>query len=80
MLAVGGAYSNPGAGPFPENGLIPFLQPLCDYSWVVAWSRACLPTSPSPSVPHPRTHHQPRSPHGLTLRSSVAPPGGGASR
>jgi NCS1 family nucleobase:cation symporter-1 len=35
VLAVGGAYSNPGAGPFPEDGLIPFLQPLYDYSWVV---------------------------------------------
>jgi len=35
LLAVGGAYSNPGAGPFPENGLIPFLQPLYDYSWIV---------------------------------------------
>jgi NCS1 family nucleobase:cation symporter-1 len=35
LLAVGGAYSNPGAGPFPEDGLIPVLQPLYDYSWVV---------------------------------------------
>ncbi|MFC5265722.1 hypothetical protein ACFPJ1_26730 [Kribbella qitaiheensis] len=35
VLAVGGAYSAPGAGPFPEDGLIPFLQPLYDYSWVV---------------------------------------------
>jgi NCS1 family nucleobase:cation symporter-1 len=35
LLAVGGAYSNPGGGPFPADGLIPFLQPLYDYSWVV---------------------------------------------
>jgi nucleobase:cation symporter-1, NCS1 family len=35
LLAVGGAYSAPGAGPFPEDGLIPLFQPLYDYSWVV---------------------------------------------
>ncbi|MGW7680013.1 NCS1 family nucleobase:cation symporter-1 [Kribbella sp. NPDC054772] len=35
LLAVGGAYSNPGAGPFPTDGLIPFLKPLYDYSWAV---------------------------------------------
>jgi NCS1 family nucleobase:cation symporter-1 len=35
VLAVGGAYSAPGAGPFPEDGIIPFLKPLYDYSWVV---------------------------------------------
>ena len=35
MLAVGGAYSNPGAGPFPADGLIPFMKPLYDYSWAV---------------------------------------------
>ena len=35
VLAVGGAYSTPGNGPFPKNGLIPPLQPLYDYSWVV---------------------------------------------
>jgi NCS1 family nucleobase:cation symporter-1 len=35
VLAVGGAYSLPGQGPFPKNGLIPALQPLYDYSWVV---------------------------------------------
>jgi nucleobase:cation symporter-1, NCS1 family len=31
VLAVGGAYG----GPFPTDGLIPFLKPLYDYSWVV---------------------------------------------
>ncbi|MBP2330812.1 NCS1 family nucleobase:cation symporter-1 [Kibdelosporangium banguiense] len=31
LLAVGGAYG----GPFPADGLIPFLKPLYDYSWVV---------------------------------------------
>ncbi|HEV2782201.1 MAG TPA: NCS1 family nucleobase:cation symporter-1 [Actinophytocola sp.] len=35
LLAVGGVYSNPGAGPFPEDGLIPFLKPLYDYSWAI---------------------------------------------
>jgi NCS1 family nucleobase:cation symporter-1 len=35
VLAVGGAYSLPGQGPFPSNGLIPALQPLYDYSWAV---------------------------------------------
>ena len=35
VLAVGGAYSLPGQGPFPKNGLIPALQPLYDYSWAV---------------------------------------------
>jgi NCS1 nucleoside transporter family len=35
VLAVGGAYSNPGAGPFPADGAIPFLKPLYDYSWIV---------------------------------------------
>ena len=35
LLAVGGAYSNPGAGPFPQDGLIPILKPLYDYSWAV---------------------------------------------
>ena len=35
LLAVGGAYSNPGDGPFPADGLIPVLKPLYDYSWVI---------------------------------------------
>ncbi|HJP75405.1 MAG TPA: NCS1 family nucleobase:cation symporter-1 [Pseudonocardiaceae bacterium] len=35
VLAVGGAYSAPGNGPFPSGGLIPALQPLYDYSWAV---------------------------------------------
>lgn len=40
VMAVGGAYSNVNAdgsktGPFPVDGLIPFLKPLYDYSWVV---------------------------------------------
>ncbi|HET6500349.1 MAG TPA: NCS1 family nucleobase:cation symporter-1 [Amycolatopsis sp.] len=35
VLAVGGAYTAPGSdGPFPTGGLIPFLKPLYDYSWV----------------------------------------------
>jgi NCS1 family nucleobase:cation symporter-1 len=36
VLAVGGAYTAAGTeGPFPVDGLIPFLKPLYDYSWVV---------------------------------------------
>lgn len=42
VLAVGGAYSAPGAGPFPEHGLIPLLQPLYDYSWIVGLVSAFL--------------------------------------
>jgi NCS1 family nucleobase:cation symporter-1 len=34
VVAVGGAYSAAGSGPFPEDGLIPFLKPVYDYSWV----------------------------------------------
>ncbi|TVT44890.1 NCS1 family nucleobase:cation symporter-1 [Amycolatopsis rhizosphaerae] len=35
VLAVGGAYTAPGSsGPFPADGLIPFLKPVYDYSWV----------------------------------------------
>jgi nucleobase:cation symporter-1, NCS1 family len=37
LLAVGGAYSAPGQGPFPEQGLIPVLKPLYDYSWAVGF-------------------------------------------
>jgi NCS1 family nucleobase:cation symporter-1 len=35
VLAVGGAWSAPGAGPFPLNGVIPSLKPLYSYSWIV---------------------------------------------
>jgi NCS1 family nucleobase:cation symporter-1 len=42
FLALGGAYSTPGNGPFPEGGLVPFLHfelpwggYLYDYSWIV---------------------------------------------
>jgi NCS1 family nucleobase:cation symporter-1 len=31
VLAIGGSYG----GPFPVDGIIPFLKPLADYSWVV---------------------------------------------
>jgi NCS1 family nucleobase:cation symporter-1 len=34
VFAVGGAYSAPGGGPFPVDGLIPVLRPFYDYSWV----------------------------------------------
>jgi NCS1 family nucleobase:cation symporter-1 len=42
VLAVGGAYSVPGTGPFPEGGIIGFLHAelpwggfLYDYSWII---------------------------------------------
>jgi NCS1 family nucleobase:cation symporter-1 len=38
VLAVGGAYSAPGQGPFPPDGLIPFLKPLYDYNWLVGFA------------------------------------------
>jgi nucleobase:cation symporter-1, NCS1 family len=40
VLAVGGAYSTPGNGPFPGDGLISLLKPLYDYSWVVGLAAA----------------------------------------
>ena len=42
LLAVGGAYSAPGTGPFPADGLIPVLKPLYDYSWVAGLIAAFL--------------------------------------
>ncbi|MFG2193559.1 NCS1 family nucleobase:cation symporter-1 [Streptomyces sp. NPDC048639] len=42
LLAVGGSYSAPGKGPFPEDGLIPFLQPLADYGWAVGLGASVL--------------------------------------
>jgi NCS1 family nucleobase:cation symporter-1 len=42
LLAVGGAYSTPGNGPFPLHGLISPLKPLYDYSWVVGFAVALL--------------------------------------
>jgi NCS1 family nucleobase:cation symporter-1 len=42
LLAVGGAYSTPGNGPFPQNGLISALKPLYDYSWVVGFAVSLL--------------------------------------
>ena len=35
VFAIGGAYSQTDLKPFPANGLIPFLKPFYDYSWVV---------------------------------------------
>ncbi|MGC9540682.1 NCS1 family nucleobase:cation symporter-1 [Streptomyces sp. UG1] len=40
VLAVGGSYSSVDAdgnkaGPFPADGLVPFLKPLADYGWAV---------------------------------------------
>lgn len=37
LLAVGGASSAPGSGPFPAAGLLPLLKPLYSYSWVVGF-------------------------------------------
>ncbi len=35
VIAIGGANSAPGTGPFPADGIIPFLKPFYDYSWAV---------------------------------------------
>ena len=42
LLAVGGSWSAPGKGPFPADGLIPFLQPLADYGWAVGLAASLL--------------------------------------
>jgi nucleobase:cation symporter-1, NCS1 family len=42
VLAVGGAWSAPGGGPFPASGLIPALKPLYNYSWVVGFAVALI--------------------------------------
>ncbi len=42
VLAVGGSHSAPGKGPFPEDGLIPFLRPLADYGWAVGFAAALV--------------------------------------
>lgn len=42
VLAVGGSHSAPGTGPFPEDGLIPFLKPLADYGWAVGLAASLL--------------------------------------
>ncbi|MER6345926.1 NCS1 family nucleobase:cation symporter-1 [Streptomyces sp. NPDC001595] len=47
VLAVGGSYSTVGAdgstsGPFPADGLIPFLKPLADYGWAVGLGASLL--------------------------------------
>ncbi|MGV9264521.1 NCS1 family nucleobase:cation symporter-1 [Kitasatospora sp. NPDC003701] len=34
LLAVGGSYG----GPFPADGLVPFLKPLADYGWAVGFT------------------------------------------
>jgi NCS1 family nucleobase:cation symporter-1 len=36
FIAMGGAYSAPGAGPFPADGIIPFLKPFYDFSWLAS--------------------------------------------
>ncbi|GAB2589109.1 NCS1 family nucleobase:cation symporter-1 [Streptomyces capparidis] len=42
LLAVGGSYSAPGAGPFPADGLIPALKPLADYGWAVGFASSLV--------------------------------------
>jgi len=42
LLAVGGSHSPEGSGPFPTDGLIPFLAPLADYGWLVGLVSALL--------------------------------------
>lgn len=42
VLAVGGSHSAPGTGPFPEDGVVPFLKPLADYGWAVGLAASLL--------------------------------------
>jgi NCS1 family nucleobase:cation symporter-1 len=46
VLAVGGSYSTVVAGvkqgPFPADGVIPFLKPLADYGWAVGVASSLL--------------------------------------
>lgn len=46
VLAVGGSYSTVvkgvKQGPFPADGVIPFLKPLADYGWAVGLASALL--------------------------------------
>ncbi|WP_330460644.1 NCS1 family nucleobase:cation symporter-1 [Streptomyces sp. NBC_00820] len=46
VLAVGGSYSTVVGGvkqgPFPADGVIPFLKPLADYGWAVGLASAVL--------------------------------------
>lgn len=42
VLALGGAYSQPGQGPFPAAGLIPFLKPLYDFGWAIGFCGALV--------------------------------------
>ena len=42
LVAVGGAWSAPGQGPFPQGGVIPVLKPLYDYNWVVGFAVALV--------------------------------------
>jgi len=37
IVGIGGAYTPAGAsGPFPADGIIPFLKPFYDYSWIAS--------------------------------------------
>jgi NCS1 family nucleobase:cation symporter-1 len=57
LLADGGAWSAPGTGPFPAGGLIGFLKPLYNYSWVVGFAAGFLiflllaPVAPAARAP-----------------------------
>jgi NCS1 family nucleobase:cation symporter-1 len=42
VIALGGAYSAPGTGPFPADGIVGFLKPVYDYSWVAGLLGAFL--------------------------------------
>ncbi|MFF8766623.1 NCS1 family nucleobase:cation symporter-1 [Nocardiopsis dassonvillei] len=42
VLAVGGSHSPEGSGPFPAEGLVPFLAPLADYGWLVGLASGLL--------------------------------------
>ncbi len=58
VIAVGGAYG----GPFPADGVIPFLKGVYDYSWLVGlvagfavyWALSITRTSAEPVTPAPQ--------------------------
>ncbi|HEY7527323.1 MAG TPA: NCS1 family nucleobase:cation symporter-1 [Candidatus Limnocylindria bacterium] len=66
LIAVGGAYSAPGTGPFPADGFIGFLKPIYDYSWVAGLLAAFLAYLGLNMI----------SPVGRTVASDVSTPAG----
>ncbi|WP_199435086.1 NCS1 family nucleobase:cation symporter-1 [Qaidamihabitans albus] len=78
VLAVGGAHSAPGAGPFPEDGLIPLFRAFYDYSWVVGLVAAflvylalTLPGSRGAAIPTHKEEQSERSGQGRLGATAV---------